>query len=370
MNQVRMAVIGLGHAGSRYADLLAGGKISGGRLAALCSRNLRKAERYPADTKRFVNWADLLHAGVADAVIIATPHAEHVPAGVAALKTGLHVLVEKPLAARLADAERLIAAHHERGEKQVFAVMFNLRFVPAHQAIKQMICTGGLGRIRRVHWTFTDWYRTESYFRSSWRGTWAGEGGGLLINQAIHHIDLLQWWLGKPVAVQTRASWGKYHNIEVEDEAAAWWRYDGDLTVSMVFSTGEAPGFNHLEIVGDLGALMWDGSRLVWHRLAVSLPVHTAECDRTDEKPAWRSESVRLKSLKSSHAAALQNFVNAIRGGEALVAPAIEGLASLEIANAMQLSALTEKEVTLPLDIQSFESVLAQKALSKTRRNP
>lgn len=362
-----MAVIGLGHAGSRYADWLARGKVRGARLAAVCSRDALKMERYGANVGRYARLENMLSARAADALIVATPHAEHVASARAALEAGWHVLVEKPLAARWAEAQELVAAHEEGGGVPMFAIMLNLRMVPAYQTIRTLIRGGDLGRVRRVHWTFTDWYRTEAYFRSSWRGTWAGEGGGLLINQTIHHTDLLQWWLGKPAAVFARASWGKYHRIEVEDEVFAWWRYKDDLTVSLVFSTGEAPGFNRLEIVGDNGTLEWNGTYLIWHKLEHSLPEYTANCDEPDEKPTWQSKKVCLKKIDSSHIALLQNFVNGIRVGEALLTPAAEGLASLELANAMQLSCLVGKEIALPLDAVAFDKVMSEKMAMEQR---
>lgn len=355
MNSVRMAVLGLGHAGSRYAALLQEGQVKDAALTAVCSRDPSKMARFPAGVARFTAWADLLKARAADALVIATPHPAHVEAGVEALKAGWHVLVEKPLASRLREAQRLVEAH--RGcEDRVFAIMLNLRASAVYQEIWRRVREWDLGRIRRVHWTFTEWYRTEAYFKSSWRGTWAEEGGGLLVNQVIHHLDLLSWWFGKPVVVGARACWGKYHRIEVEDEVVGWWQYADGMTVSLVFSTGEAPGFNHLEIVGEQGSLAMNGDELTEYRLDVSLSEHRARSPSPDEKPPCRPNTQRFKDTRSTHAALLQNFVGAIREGRPLMAPARDGLVSLEIANAMQLAALTGQDVTLPLDVEMYEN--------------
>ncbi len=357
METVRIAVAGLGHAGSRYAVMLSRGDIAGAELSAVCSRDPDKAKRFPPPVRHFSSLAEMLRAKAADAVIIATPHADHVPAGMAALEAGLHVLVEKPIAARLREGRKLIEAHRGR-EGQVFAVVYNMRLAAASREIARRIRAGDLGAVRRAHWTFTDWYRTEAYFRASWRGTWAGEGGGLLINQVIHHLDLLQWWFGMPSQVGARASWGKYHSIEVEDEVVGWWRYANGLMISMVFSTGEAPGVNHLEIVGDRGTMILRGNELVWHSVRTPLPEHRATCPSPDAKPECRTENIRLKDSGSLHAAAIQNFVDAVRSNVPLAVPAAEGLAALEIPNAMQLAAWTERDVALPLDEDAFEQVM------------
>lgn len=355
MKPVRIAVVGLGHAGSRYATLLLAGKIREAELTAVCSSQPEKLARFPGRVARFTAWSELLNAGAAEAVIVAVPHREHGPVAMAALNAGWHVLVEKPLAARVSDAQQLLDARRGR-EPLVLAIMLNLRTSALYQEVGRRIREGRLGRVRRVHWSFTDWYRTEAYFKSSsWRGTWRGEGGGLLINQVVHHLDLLQWWFGKPSSVGARAGWGKYHDIEVEDEVIGWWRGADGLAISMVFSTGEAPGLNHLEIFGEHGSLVMDGNEITEHRLATPLPTHGASCTAPDEKPLCRSERIRVDETGSTHLALIENFVRAIRHGEPLIAPAEEGLASLEITNAMQWAALTEKDVALPLDTEAFE---------------
>lgn len=357
MTKMRVVVIGLGHAGTRYARMLADGCVPQAQLAAVCTRRRARARRLFGPIPCFSDPRALVSSGLADAVIVATPHAEHTPIGILALKAGLHVLMEKPLAATLADARRLVAAHRGR-TFQVFGVMYNCRADPAYKFIKNLLDRGALGRIFRVHWTFTEWYRTQSYFRSSWRGTWAGEGGGLLVNQSIHHTDLLQWWLGRPASVWANAGWGKYHDIEVEDEVAACWKYRDGLMVTLVFSTGEVPGLNHLEIFGDRGTLVLDGAALSWCRFSSRLSRHTKKCSAPDQKPKWRQRDYVFPHC-STHLAAIQNFIEvALRCKKRLLAPATEGLAAVEIANAMQLSALEGREVRLPLDLWAYVAAM------------
>lgn len=370
MKKMRVAVIGLGYAGTRYARMLADGHVPQAELAAVCTRRMARARRLLGPIPCFSDPRELVSSGMVDAVIVATPHAEHAPIGILALKAGLHVLVEKPLATTLADARRLVAACRAR-TFQVFGVMYNCRADSAYKFIKNLLDRGALGRIFRVHWTFTEWYRTQAYFRSSWRGTWAGEGGGLLVNQSIHHVDLLQWWLGRPASVWANAGWGKYHDIEVEDEVAACWKYRDGLIVTLVFSTGEAPGLNHLEIFGDRGTLVLDGSALSWCRLSSPLSRHTRKSSTPDQKPRWRQRDYVFPHC-STHLAAIENFIEvAQRRKKLLLAPAAEGLAAIEIANAMQLSALLGKEVRLPLDLRAYVTAIRkQKVAAQLRSNP
>lgn len=365
MQTVRIGIIGLGHAGSRYAQLLMQQKIRGACLAAVCTRTASRLKSYPGSIAAFTARDALLRSGTADAVIIATPHNDHVPTGIAALKAGLHVLVEKPIASRLSDARRLVAAH--RNPRQVFAVMFNLRTDPAYARIQRIVRGGSLGPVQRIGWTFTEWYRTQAYYdSSSWRGTWRGEGGGALINQAPHHLDLLQWIFGTPARVAAFCRWGKHHRIEVEDEVTAYMEYANGRTASLVFSIGEAPGVNRLEVVGDRGALILDGRTLRLLRTADSVSRHTRLSRSPDQKPAFRETIIDVPPGRELHRATIQNFVNAIRRGTPLVAPAREALASLELANAMLLSAVRRRPIELPLDTNAFAR--AFRTLSAKRR--
>ena len=228
---VRMGIAGLGNMGKYHAQLLVDGAVPGCTLAAVCDTDRAVLGAWPG-VPAFTGSAEMIRSGLIDAILIATPHYSHTTIGIAALKAGLHVLMEKPLSVHKADCERLLRAHKDSG--QIFAIMLNQRTDPYYQKIRQMVQGGELGAIRRVTWTITDWFRTQAYYRSSeWRATWAGEGGGALLNQCVHNIDLYQWIFGMPAAVRSLCQFGRYHDIEVEDAVSAifeyWRRHDRKL---------------------------------------------------------------------------------------------------------------------------------------------
>ncbi len=336
MDTLRTGIIGLGHAGSRYAQILLQGRIRGAALKAVCTRTAAKLEMYPASVAKFCSREHLLSSGTVDAVIIATPHLDHVPTGIAALNAGLHVMIEKPIGVKLTDARRLIAAH--KNPRQVFAAMFNLRADPVYVRINKIVKRGELGRLYRINGTFTQWFRSQDYYNaSSWRGTWRGEGGGILANQAPHQLDLIQWMAGIPTRVSAFCRFGKHHHIEVEDEVSAYMEYPGGCTASLVFSTGELPGVNRWELVGTKGSLILNDRVL---------------CHTRKDKP--RRRILNMPEQAQPYHVLIQNFVNAIQKKEKLIAPAQEGLASLEMANAMLLSAIQQRPVTIPLNTRAF----------------
>ncbi len=236
----------------------------------------------------------MIRAGVVDAVVIATPHYSHTTIGIDALKQGLHVLVEKPISAHKADCERLIAAHRSR--KQVFATMLNQRMNPRYKKIRQLIAKGDLGAIHRLAWTITDWFRTEAYYANGgWRATWAGEGGGVLLNQCVHQLDLLQWLFGMPESVRAFCAIGKKHNIEVEDEVTAYMEYANGATCVFVASTCEAPGTNRLEIAAEMGRIIVDGSGVSFLKNDVPMTKFSRTSKAKMAKPRVREMQIHVK---------------------------------------------------------------------------
>jgi len=354
MSEVRLAVIGVGGMGSYHAGLIQGGKVARCRLTAVCDTDPERLEPFGGDIATFSDHKALLRSGAADAVLIATPHYPHTPIGIAALQRGVHVLVEKPISVHKADCERLIAAHRKR--KQVFAAMFNMRTEPVYRRVKDLIERGELGRLTRVIWIVTNWFRTEHYYASgTWRATWRGEGGGVLLNQCPHQLDMLQWLCGMPSRIRGFCGFGKFHRIEVEDDVTAYLEYPNGATGVFVASTGEAPGTNRLEISGESGKIVVDEAGLRFTRNEVS----SREFCRTSPEafavpPVW-DVRIPVTGTATQHAGILENFVNAILDGAPLIAPAREGIRSVEIGNAILFSALTGKPVTLPLDGVAFE---------------
>jgi predicted dehydrogenase len=359
---VRAGVIGLGAIGRGHARRIT--ETSGAVLGAVCDMNAEASEQLAEELhcEAFNDVDAMLDSGKIDAALIATPHTSHVPLGLACLQAGLHILVEKPLAVHLADARRLIDAHAATDLQA--AIMFQLRTHPVNQKIKQLIDTGELGDIRRVQWTMTDWFRTQAYYESAaWRGTWAGEGGGVLLNQCPHQLDLLQWFVGLPEQVTAHCHFGKYHDIEVEDEVTAFMEYSDGITAVLMTSTGEAPGTNRLEIAADQGRLILENERLefVRNETAASEFLRTST-ETMATPPTWDVSIPREVLPDPNWRAIIQNWVNAIRTGEPLLTPLAEGLKSLELTNAMLLSAFQNRTVSLPLDADVFLAELQNRA--------
>lgn len=370
MNKVRLGIIGMGNIGRHHAEYLRAGKVSRCELVAVCSTSPDKLEKY-LPLKVYDNGEKLIRSGVVDAVLIATPHYQHTSLGIAALENGLHVMVEKPISAHKADAERLIAAHkNQKRKKLVFAGMFQLRAEPRYLKIQKLIQEGALGEIARVSWTITDWYRTEAYYSSGgWRATWKGEGGGVLLNQCLHNLDVLQWLCGMPARVRGFCQLGRYHNIEVEDNVTSYMEYSNGATGVFITSTGEAPGTNRFEIAGTRGRVVLEKDKLNFIRNEVPMTEFSKTSKVGFLKPdVWNIE-IPFENAVAPHAALMQNFVEAILDGTPLIAPGEDGIHSVELANVMLYSSLIDKTVELPMNSAAFEKKLKQLiAASKTEK--
>ncbi len=356
---VRIAVIGIGRIGAVHARELSLGNILRATLSAVCDSDPEALARFPG-VPSFADSRSLLAAGVADAVLIATPHYDHTPLAIEALAAGFHVLTEKPLAVHKADCLRMLEAYEQRPNKaQVFAEMFNLRTDPRFLKLRELIALGELGTLRRMNWIITDWFRTEAYYRSGgWRATWRGEGGGALLNQCPHNLDLWQWLFGMPKRVHAFCGFGTFHDIEVEDRVTAYLEYEQGTSGVFVTTTGEAPGTNRLEVVGDLGKVVLDSAGLEFTRNQASMMEFVKNSPDRYTRPASSTVHIPLAAGGRQHNGIIANFVNAILDGEALIAPASEGVASVELSNAMIYSGLTKQTVELPLDAALYAQEL------------
>lgn len=359
MDKVRLGIIGVGNIGKYHADYLLNKKISRCELAAICDPNIAALEKFKP-LKIFNDGEQLIKSGEVDAVIIATPHFQHTTLGIAAFENGIHAMVEKPISSHKADAEKLIAAH-KKFPKIIFAGMFQLRTEPRYLKIKKMIKDGSLGRIVRVNWINTDWFRTEAYYASSgWRATWRGEGGGVLLNQCLHNLDTLQWLCGIPARVRGFCQLGRFHNIEVEDNVTIYLEWPDGATGTFISSTGETPGTNRFEIVGTRGTLVLENNKLTFTRNDADMVEFSKTATQGFVKPNSRTEEIAFENAVSPHATMVQNFVNAILDGEPLIAPGGEGIHSVELANAMVYSSLLGQTIELPMDGAAWEKKLNQ----------
>lgn len=368
---VRAGVIGIGNIGTSHARCLAQGQIKGLSLAAVCdnapSRLEWCREHFP-EVPCFSDWQQLLASKAVDAVVIAVPHPLHGDIAKAALKSGLHVLVEKPVDITVTKAEELNKCAKESG--RVFAIMFNQRtnglYIKAHQIVRE----GWLGELKRSVWIITNWYRTQHYYDSgNWRATWAGEGGGVLLNQAPHNLDLWQWICGMPTEITAFCDVAKYHRIEVEDDVTIFARYSNGATGTFLTSTGEYPGTNRLEISGTLGKLVLENGVLKWWKLPAS---ERELCFQSKESfPHEECQYTEFSSEEDGgHRAILQNFADAILLGTPLLSPGMEGICELMLSNAAYLSSWQGGiPVTLPVDGAEFDRMLAERVLLSQKKD-
>lgn len=359
MNTARLGIIGMGNMGRHHADYLLAGKVARAELTAVCSPSPAKLEKYKA-AKIFDDGEKLIRSGAVDAVVIATPHYQHTTLGIAALEAGVHVMVEKPISAHKADAERLLAVRRKH-PKLVFGAMFQFRIEPRYLKLKKLIDDGELGDIVRINWIITDWYRTEAYYASGgWRATWKGEGGGVLLNQCLHQLDTLQWLVGMPARVRGFCQIGRYHNIEVEDNVSIFMEWKNGATGVFVSSTGETPGTNRFEIAGTRGKIVLENNKLTFIRNDADMIQFSKNARTGFAKPEIWNVEIPFADAPATHAALMQNFVDAILDGAPLLVPGEEGIHSVELANVMLYSSLINQTVELPMDSAAFEKKLQQ----------
>ena len=365
MNKIRTAVIGIGNMGTAHATCLFEGRIDGMELAAVCdvsaSRREECSKRFPG-VPQFEDWHELLASGLADAVIVAVPHPMHALIATAVLEAGLHVMTEKPMDVSVSKGRKLIEA--AKKTDRVFAIMFNQRTNPLFRRAREIVQSGQLGELKRSVWIITNWYRSQRYYDSGdWRATWSGEGGGVLLNQAPHNLDLWQWICGMPTEVTAFCDVAKYHNIEVEDDATIFVRYANGATGTFITTTGEYPGTNRLEIAGDKGKLVLEGGVLKWWKLEQDEKQVRFESDSNSPHIPMEVLEITTDEKETAHAGILQNFANAILKGEPLISPGPDGICELTISNAAYLSQWKgNASIPVPFDEAEFDAELAKRA--------
>ncbi|MBN1555242.1 MAG: Gfo/Idh/MocA family oxidoreductase [Phycisphaerae bacterium] len=361
--KVRIGVIGVGGmAGGHIHNITTGKAGDRCEITAVCDTNEERLawvkDRFSLEAESFTSAEDMIRSGKVDALLVATPHFFHPDLAILGFKHGLHVLIEKPAGVHTKHVREMNAAAKASGK--VFAIMFNQRIKPFYQKLKDLVDSGDLGEIKRVQWVITNWYRSQSYYDSgTWRATWAGEGGGVLLNQCPHQLDIWQWCFGLPEEVTAYCQFGKYHDIEVEDDVTAYMKYKEGYSATFIASTGETPGTNRLEIACDMGKLVAENDTLIFWRNRKSERKFNAEFKGGFGSPeCWKCE-IPLKTDAAAHEKIVENFVNAILDGEELIAPGEEGLNSLMLSNAMLLSQWRGNQaVKLSLDDEEFHNLL------------
>ncbi len=372
--KIRLGVIGIGNMGSGHACCIARGECPDFVLAAVADVNPARLswarERLGESVARFDDALAMLDSGLIDACIVATPHYDHPRYAIECMKRSIHVMVEKP-AGVYTKQVRELNEEADRHPEVVFGLMFNQRTNCVYRKMRELVQSGKYGRIRRTNWIITDWYRPQVYYDSgAWRATWAGEGGGVLLNQCPHQLDLWQWICGMPVKVQSHMKFGLWHDIEVEDDVTTWVEYENGATGVFVTTTGDAHGSNRFEIQMDRAKLLVEHNKLHLKEFSVSEP----EWSATNTKPFASMPTVDIDvetdGLNPQHAGVLRAWGGAILRGEPLVADGREGIKGLMLSNAMHLSAFTGEAVTLPIDEDAFQAKLSKRiATSKYMKN-
>ena len=360
MEKVRIGIVGMGNMGKYHADYLIKGKVAHAELSAVCSTSPEKLSAYKDPVAVFGKGEEMIRSGSIDAVLVATPHYQHTSLGICAIENGIHLMVEKPISAHKADAERLIEVSTQHPDI-VFGGMFQLRTEPRYLKLKKLIADGDLGDIVRINWIITDWFRTEAYYASGgWRATWKGEGGGVLLNQCLHQLDALQWLVGMPSKVRSFAQCGRFHDIEVEDNVTAYLEYPNGATGVFISSTGEAPGSNRFEIAGTRGRVVLENDQIKFTRNESCMLEHSKNSPIGFSKPEVWEVDIPFGNAELPHAILMRNFVGAIRNKTPLIAPGVEGIHSVELANVLLYSSLVDQTINLPMDGAAFEAKLQQ----------
>ena len=373
MDKVKLGIIGLGNMGTTHVKSIQAGLAPDMELGAVADRleARRKwaAEYLPSGFPVFNEGTDLIKSGLCDAVLIAAPHYQHPPLAIEAFKAKLHVMCEKPAGVYTRQVREMNKAAEESG--LVFALMFNQRTNSWFRRMHDLVQGGSLGAIKRVSWIITNWYRPQVYYDSGdWRATWDGEGGGVLLNQCPHNLDLLQWICGMPNEVRAFCHNGKWHNIEVEDDVTAYLEYPNGATGTFITSTGDAPGTNRFEVSLEWGKLVnEENTNLTLYKLDTNEREFCKTAKGGFDKPEVTVQKIDTDGSNEQHIGVLKAFAGRILRGTPLVAEGYEGINGLTLSNAMHLSSWLEKTVKLPLDEDLFLAELTKRrALSPKKQ--
>ena len=371
MGKIRLGIIGIGNIGTGHVGNILDGLSPEVEITAAADRRESRREwvrdKLPGIAV-FSEGSDLIASGPCDAVMICVPHYQHPPLAIDAMRHGLHTLVEKPAGVYTLQV-REMNEEADRHPELTFAMMFNQRTNCVYRKLKEMIDSGEIGTLKRVSWLITDWYRTQIYYDSgAWRATWSGEGGGVLLNQCPHQLDLLQWLCGLPVRVRAFCHEGKWHDIEVEDDVTAYLEFENGATGVFVTTTGDAPGTNRLEITGTRGKVVCEDHALTFYRLAMDERVWCKTCPEGFKKPEWETIQVETDGQNLQHPAVVNAFAAHILRGEPLVADGREGIRGLMLSNAMHLSSWLGRPVDLPFDEEEFKNLLMERSKHSHRK--
>ena len=368
MDKVRLGIIGVGNMGSSHIKNALKGLMPEIEITAVADikpDRLEWAKEQLPDVKTFDNASALMDSGEVDAILIATPHYDHPVLAIEGLEKGLHVMSEKPAGVFTKKVREMNAAA-DKSDK-IFGIMFNQRTNCLYRKAHELVHSGKYGEMKRVTWIITDWYRTQAYYNSGgWRATWSGEGGGVLLNQCPHQLDLWQWICGMPEKITAVCHEGKWHNIEVEDDVMIYAEYANGATGTFITTTGDYPGTNRLEITLDRAKLICENGVLTVYELEQATSDYTANAEDGFGSIQYKTYEAELDGNNVQHPEVMNKFAGAILRGEPLTASGQEGINGLMISNAAFLSSWLGKTVSLPIDEDLFYNMLQEKISNST----
>lgn len=372
--KIRLGIIGLGAEGDMYANFLQEARVENMEIGAICDILPEKKEQADEYGVPFYSdYKELITSGEVDAIVTTVPHYLHPEMGIFALENNIHALVEKPVGVYTKQANELIEFANSKPELK-FGVFFNQRTNQLYKDLKDIMDSGELGKLRHTSWIITTWWRPQGYYnQSDWRATWGGEGGGVLVNQAPHQLDLWQWICGTPEKVFARNAYGFRRDIAVEDEVHALVAFPDGASGAFVTCTHDMIGTDRLEILCDKGKIVVDDSKKVTiSRLVENEEVLSQNMNMDDVKKLFTGQldmaqylTVETKEYESvwgeQHCEVMRNFAAAINGEEELLAPGSDGINGVQLANGIHLSSWTCQEV----DLVNFDEATYLEELNK-----
>ncbi|MBQ8163752.1 MAG: Gfo/Idh/MocA family oxidoreductase [Clostridia bacterium] len=363
MEKIKLGILGVGNIGSTHLKNIMEGKCPEVELLAICDKKAEKreaAKELCSKLECFDDAEKMMDSGLIDSILICVPHYDHPKYAIMAMKKGLHVLVEKPAGVYTKQVLEMNKVADECNVK--FGLMMNQRTNCIYRKMREIVKSGEMGAIKRTNWIITDWYRPQAYYDSGdWRATWSGEGGGVLLNQCPHNLDLWQWICGMPKKVHAKMHFGKWHKIEVEDDVSAYVEYENGATGMFITTTGDTPGTNRFEITLEKGKLIAENGKLQMWKSDISEPEFSKTNDVPFASPEFVQSEVETDGKNEQHAGVLNAFASAILRDTPLVADGREGINGLKISNAMHLSAWLNKEI----ELSSFDDELFYEELMK-----
>lgn len=375
MDKIKLGIIGFGNMGTGHTSNIMGGYCPEVDLVAICDKNPARVEfgknKYPdANITYFTDAIEMLDSGLINACLIAVPHYDHTTYSIECMKRGIHVMCEKPAGVYTRQVREMIAVSEQHPEV-VFGMMFNQRTNPVYRKMHELVHSGKYGEIRRTNWLITNWYRSQAYYNSSdWRATWAGEGGGVLLNQCPHQLDLWQWICGMPVKVLSKIKYGKWHDIEVDDDVTTFVEYENGATGVFITTTGDGKGTNRFEIQMDGAKLVVENDKLTVTEFEMKESEFTKTNTEVFGMVKTHNLEVEIEDKNPQHIGVINAWAGKILHGTPLVAEGAEGLKGVILSNAMHLSDFLGKEVELPFDEDLYyEELMKRVATSKKKEN-